>query len=286
MGIPYEPYVVQPNSVLRNDFVLAGVAGFLLTGLSLALALTFGWMSVENLNWFEVLATFFNYASFYLCVKQRRAYYIIGILGYLAFIVVYVQANLLASTALSAYLSVALIVGFFMWRKDSDPLPVSQIEGKWIPAYILTTLAAFGGAWLIVSALGGSFAPWDSVILVFTILAQFMLDRKKIENWAVWIIFVNGAGTVVYFASGLYLVAFQQIIFGIFSVWGWYEWNKSYKASNPLIKEAKIRGDYEHLLSIFTPWSTGRPPKTTRIQKRQARKFLEQRVAAGEGLER
>lgn len=225
MTTPYLPARATTPAFIKNDFFLAAVVGVVLTGFSVLLALSLGW--VDNVNGFEIGATIFNYASFYLCVKQRRAYYLIGILGYLFFVVVYLQANLLASTALSAYLSIALIVGWFMWRRDDNTLPVGRIGLKWWPVYILTTLAAYGGAVLVVTLLGGSFAPWDSVILVFTILAQFMLDRKKIENWAVWIIFVNGAGTVLYFTTGLYLVAIQQLLFGLFSVWGWYEWKKS-----------------------------------------------------------
>ncbi len=229
MSIPYQPYVLQKNSVLRNDFVLAATVGALLTAFSIGIALGFGWISSTNLNWFEIAATFFNYASFYLCVKQRRAYYLIGILGYIAFVVVYLQANLLASTALSAYLSVALIVGFFMWRRDDNTLPVSRIEAKWWPVYIGATILAYVGASAIVTALGGTFPFWDAFILIFTILAQFMLDRKKIENWFVWIVFVNGVGTVLYFSTGLYLVAVQQLLFGLFSAWGWYEWHQSRK---------------------------------------------------------
>lgn len=283
MSIPYLPYVVAKTSPLRNDFFLAALVGALLTGLTFYVSLAFGWLTFDAVNWFEVAAVFFNYASFYLCVKQRRAYYIIGMLGYVAFVVVYLQANLIASTFLSAYLSIALIVGFIMWGRDDDSLPVSRVKPKLWPAYVGVTLAAFGGAWLLVSALGGSFAPWDSVILIFTLLAQFLLDRKKIENWAVWIVFVNGAGAVLYFTTELYFIAIQQLLFGIFSVWGWYEWHKSLVANNPVLKEARVRGDYEHMLSRLHPIATHL--NATRAEERLAKKHLERWVANGEGLD-
>lgn len=181
----------------------------------------------KEVNWFEIGATALNYASFYLSVKQRRAFYLVGVAGSALFTVVYLQSNLLASGALSAYLSIALLVGYFLWGRDSDPLRVERIKAKWLPVYIVLTVAAYIGAAAIVYSLGGSFAFWDSAILVFTLLAQFMMDRKKIEHWWVWIIGVNGAGTVLYATSGLYLIAVQQFLFGLASVWGWLEWRKT-----------------------------------------------------------
>lgn len=227
MTIPYLPYVPGERSIFRNDFFLAGVIAVLTTAISFLIGTSLGW--ITQLNWFEVGATALNYASFYLSVKRRRWFYMIGAAASALFIVTYLQANLLASAFLSAYLAIALFVGFSMWGKDSKPkLQVEHIKPKLIPLYLLVTAAAYGGAVLGVSLLGGTFAFWDSAILVFTLLAQFMLDRKKLENWWVWIIGVNLAGTVLYFTSGLYFAAIQQLVFGIASVWGWYEWQKEY----------------------------------------------------------
>lgn len=75
-------------------------------------------------------------------------------------------------------------------------------------------------------ALGGSFAFWDAAILVLTVLAQFMLDTKVIETWAVWTL-VNIVGVVIYFQSELYFAAIQQLIFGVANLWGFLAWRKS-----------------------------------------------------------
>jgi nicotinamide mononucleotide transporter len=228
MSIPYLP-ATERWAFFRNDFFIAGLLAVTLTALSYVIGVSVGWLSAE-VNWFEVGATVLNYASFYLSVKRRRVFYLVGFAASALFIVTYLQANLLASAGLSAYLTIALFVGFYMWGKDSSPkLKIEHVQWKWIPVYLLVTAAAYFGAVVLVTALGGSFAFWDGAILVFTLLAQFMLDRKKLENWWIWIIGVNGAGTILYFTSGLYFVAIQQLIFGIASVWGWWEWNRSYR---------------------------------------------------------
>ena len=216
----------RPGLKAKDILIAAGV-GVGLTVASYLLAVFAGWISAESVNWFEVGATVLNYGSFYLCVQQRRLYYLIGVAGYVLFVVVYLQSNLLASAALSIYLSFALIVGYFMWGRDSASLPVTRLSWRWLPVYVAVTFAAYLGAVALFSALGGSFTFWDSAILIFTLLAQFMLDRKKIENWWVWIIGVNGVGAILYFNTELYFIAIQQVLFGFFSVWGFFEWRKS-----------------------------------------------------------
>lgn len=211
---------------MKKHILEAGVIAVVLTAASYLVGLATGWIPAQ-VNWFEVGATVLNYASFYLSVKERRVFYIIGFAASALFIVTYFQVGLLASAGLSAYLTISLIVGFFMWGKDSKALKVTHLQPRWIPVYLGVTAVAYAGAVLLVTALGGSFAFWDSAILIFTLLAQFMLDRKKLENWWVWIIGVNLAGTILYFTTGLYFVAIQQLLFGLASVWGYFEWRKS-----------------------------------------------------------
>lgn len=222
---------------MRRHMIEAAVVSLVLTAVSYLVAVVVGW--VTEVNWIEIGAAFLNYGSFYLSVKQRRIFYLIGVAASALFVVTYLQVGLLASAGLSAYLSIALLVGFFMWGSDFKPLAVKHIELKWVPVYLVLTGLAYAGAVAIVTALGGSFAFWDSAILIFTLLAQFMLDRKKLENWWVWIIGVNAAGTILYFTSGLYFIAIQQLLFGIASAWGWYEWNKDYR--NNKLGTAKIK---------------------------------------------
>jgi hypothetical protein len=52
-----------------------------------------------------------------------------------------------------------------------------------LPVYILITAAGYAGAAFISEQFGGAMAWTDSVILAGTILAQFLLDNKKLENW-------------------------------------------------------------------------------------------------------
>jgi nicotinamide mononucleotide transporter PnuC len=80
--------------------------------------------------------------------------------------------------------------------------------------------------------LGGTLALIDSIILVATVIAQLMLDNKKVENWIVWGV-VNVAAIYTYFHTGLFLVGVQYIFFLANTVYGYIEWRKSQKTTLP-----------------------------------------------------
>jgi nicotinamide mononucleotide transporter len=108
--------------------------------------------------------------------------------------------------------------------------------------YLLATGAAYAGALGLNTHFGGSFAWTDTVILVLTILAQFLLDNKKLENWAVWAV-VNVFAIYTYFTAGLFIVGVQYIFFLANTLYGWYVWNQSRKAA--LVETVAVRTPIE-----------------------------------------
>lgn len=207
----------------------AVVIGLVLTSLSYGVALAAGW--VDGINALEAFAVFTSYASTYLCVVEKRFNYVFGAISTAAYSVLFFQWDLIGSAVLNAYLAPSLLYGWFRWRKDEVTRPVGHVQVKWLPVYIAITAVAYFGGTAIVKALGGQMATWDVVILVGSILAQFLLDNKRIETWMVWAV-VNVAAIYVYFSSGLFLAGFQYIFFLANTVFGYVMWHKSMRASD------------------------------------------------------
>lgn len=206
-----------------SESVGVGVA---LTALSYVAGILFGWVNANALNWLEVFAVLTSYSCTYLCVKERRINYPIGAISSAAYAVLFLQSGLFASAILNAYLVPTLVYGWIRWRKDTQTRPVTHVKLKMIPAYLLVALVGYGGAALISQQLGGAMAWTDSIILAGTILAQFLLDNKKLENWAIWAL-VNVFAIYTYMTSGLPLVAFQYVFFLANTVYGYIIWKRS-----------------------------------------------------------
>lgn len=218
--------------------IAQGVAlGILLTALSFAVGLGFGW--IETTSLLEVFAVFTSYVATFLCVVERRANYPVGAITTAAYCLLFWQFGLVASSAINGFLMVYLLYGWFRWKSDADTRPVTRMTGlSW-----LASIAVAATGYLIVvgiaTALGGNLVFADSMILALTILAQFMLDNKKYENWYVWAV-MNVIAIYVYFTAGLFLAAFQYVFFLVNAFYGLYMWNKSRKvtATQPAMAEA------------------------------------------------
>lgn len=208
----------------RRDLGESAFIGVILTALSYGVGLAAGW--VTALNWLEVFAVFTSYSSTYLCVKQRRANYPIGAISTAAYAILFMQNGLISSAILNIYLTPTLLYGWLRWRKDTRTRPITHVAMKWVPVYLLVAGLGYAGAALISQRLGGAMAWTDAMILAGTILAQFLLDNKKLENWGVWAI-VNVFAIYTYSTAGLALAAFQYVFFLANTVYGYLIWRRS-----------------------------------------------------------
>lgn len=216
---------------LTRNIIEGTILGLFLTGLSFLVGMQFGW--IDEIIWLEAFAVLTSYACTYLCVMERRANYIIGVITTAAYCYLFFQWGLFASMAVNAYLVFALVYGWFRWKNDDKTIPVRHVELKWIPVYLLVVAVAYGGIVLITTSLGATLPLADSVILIGTLFAQFLLDNKRIETWYVWAV-VNVFAIYVYFTAGLALAGFQFIFFLANTVYGWYMWRKSMQQTAPV----------------------------------------------------
>ncbi|MGB4762656.1 MAG: nicotinamide riboside transporter PnuC [Candidatus Saccharimonas sp.] len=215
----------------KRDLTESIGIGLVLTTLSYIVGLLAGW--ITELNWLEVFAVFTSYSCTYLCVKERRINYPVGALSTAAYAVLFIQSGLVSSAILNIYLTPTLIYGWIRWRKDAATRPVTHVAAKMIPIYLLVAGLGYAGAALISQAFGGTMAWTDAMILAGTILAQFLLDNKKLENWGVWAI-VNIFAIYTYSTTGLWLVAFQYVFFLLNTIYGYVAWRASKRETDQL----------------------------------------------------
>lgn len=222
---------------VKRNVVEGIILGIILTALSIFVGLSAGW--IDTVNYLEVFAVFTSYTCTYLCVMERRINYVWGAVSTAAYCVLFFQWGLFASMGVNAYLALALVYGWFRWKNDDNSRPVLHVDLKWIPVYILATALGYAGILWITTALGATLPATDSVILIGTLLAQFLLDNKKIETWWVWAV-VNIVAIYVYFTAGLALAAFQYVFFLFNTGLGWYYWKRSMQETVEVTTPANV----------------------------------------------
>ena len=200
------------------------VIGVILTALSYAVGLSFGW--TDALNWLEVFAVFTSYVCTFLCVVERRANYPIGAISNAAYCLLFASFGLVGSSIVTGYLTFSLAYGWFRWKRDTNTKPVAFVALKWWPVYLIATGVAFAIGLHLYPLFGQPVVWTDAVVMAGSILAQFLLDNKKMENWIVWAV-VNVFAIYTYIHSGIALAAFQYVFFLANTVYGWVMWRKA-----------------------------------------------------------
>lgn len=215
--------------------ILESVAlALVLTALSYFVGIQMAW--ITEVNWLEVAAVFTSYSCTWLCTRQSRWNYPIGIVTTALYSVLFWQWGLIALSIFNLYLVGSLIYGWFRWGSDKNSRPVTRIEPKWYAGYGalgLGILGLFLLANILFNPAGLSgLNPIDVGLAVASGVAQFMLDNKKLENWFLWA-GINIVSIPFYVSTGLYLVAFQYIFFLVNAGIGYLAWRKTMSVPTP-----------------------------------------------------
>jgi len=86
-------------------------------------------------------------------------------------------------------------------------------------------------------------APYpDAFTTVMSLIAQWLMARKKLESWGFWIA-VDVVAIGVYFYKDLYMTAGLYAVFLVLATIGFFEWRKSRRTTLPPIPEAAAEGE-------------------------------------------
>jgi nicotinamide mononucleotide transporter len=180
----------------------------------------------------EIFATIFTVACVLLANVRSTWQYPIGIIGTTLFFFLFWQIGLYSSAVLQILFCAVQIYGWWFWLKgDNGNKPKIKAFDfyKWGAGALIGTLFLGAGIGHLVGTFSGAAMPtMDAQILSFSLLAQFMLDRKIKENWLVWAI-VNAVSVYVYASQGLMITTVLYAGLFINAFVGYFLWNKEYK---------------------------------------------------------
>lgn len=189
-------------------------------------------MDWRSLNPYEVLAVVFSLLCVLLTIKENIWQWSVGILGVIFYLVVFYQAKLYANMWLQVVLIALQIYGWYEWLYGGKNKSELQISRTSVGLNIrLAGLAIIGTAALTLGFrkfTDNAMPLGDSASTVLSLIAQWMLAKKYLENWLVWIL-VNVILIALGIGQQLYLTAGLYVIFFVLAMLGFWEWRKSYR---------------------------------------------------------
>ena len=188
-------------------------------------------------NWVEIAGAVLSVIYLYLSIREKSALWIFGFISSLLYIFVFFESKLYADMSLSFYYLGVSIFGWITWQQKTTQLQdtklhITRISGKkQLLQYVLGTLIAYLAYYLILQYLTDSTSPAaDSVVGALSVIATWMLAKKKIENWLIWIV-VDAFAAGLYFYKELYPTAILFVIYTVMAVVGYKQWKKTLNSS-------------------------------------------------------
>ena len=192
------------------------------------------------MNWLEIIGTAIGLIYLYLEYRASAWLWVASILMPAVYLKVYYDAGLYADFAINIYYIIASVYGLFCWlRRHGDSGNVAEITHT--PKRLYLPLAGVCGVLLVIigvvlSRFTDSTVPWaDAFTTALSIVALWMLSRKYLEQWLVWIVVDIGC-TILYaykalpFTSGLYL------LYTLIAIAGYRKWKNTTNESSKLYK--------------------------------------------------
>ena len=185
------------------------------------------------MNTLEIVAAAFGIVSVYLSVRQNIWSWPTAIVNVGLYIFVFYRSRLYADTGLQVVYVILNCYGWYHWLhggKNRTPLPVTRTTLR--VALILTGLVVTGTIMIGTLLSRGTDAaiPYvDALTTSTSLAAQWMMTRKLLENWLVWVA-VDVVYIGMYISRSLYVTAVLYFVFLVLSAFGYREWKESLKA--------------------------------------------------------
>ena len=181
-------------------------------------------------NWIEIFGFVFGALCVWLLVRGSIWNFPVGMVNYVFFVILFVNSGLYADAGLQIVYFVLASLGWYWWlrggdRKDgveySDPSPL-QLIACGIAIIVIAAIIQ----WVLHRYTDSTVAGLDAITTAMSLVAQFMLSRKWIANWWLWIA-VDVIYMPLYAYKGLWLTAILYGVFLIMCIMGLIEWRKA-----------------------------------------------------------
>lgn len=134
---------------------------------------------------------------------------------------------------LNTYYVFVSIYGWYHWlfwnkkENNAKELPISRIKTNQVILYLVSFILVSVVLYFILKRFTDSPIPfWDAVITSLSFVGTWMLARKILENWLIWII-ADALSIGVYVYRELYFFLVLFIVYTVMAYVGYQNWKKA-----------------------------------------------------------
>ena len=185
------------------------------------------------LTWIEIAATLFGFTCVVLTIRRSVWCWPTGLIQVSLFIIIFYHAKLYSDLILHGIYVGMQFYGWYCWTAGrsadaGDALPISSLSPRqriaWLAATVMGTAAwGFGmSTWTDASL------PYaDAFTTVASLVAQYLLAKKSLENWMFWIA-VDSVAIGIYYYKELFPTSMLYLAFLGLAIIGLVTWQRQF----------------------------------------------------------
>lgn len=168
----------------------------------------------------------------YLWLEYRAdiRLWIVGLIMPLVHGTLYYKAGLYADSSMQVYYVLAGLYGWLVWRNAPRRKPQAAAIGHTPPRLVAglaaVYLALHAALYFLLREFTNSTVPfWDAMTTAASIVAMWMLSRKYVEQWLVWLA-VDIITVGLYIYKDIPLTAGLYALYSALAVAGYIRWRR------------------------------------------------------------
>lgn len=175
------------------------------------------------LEWLGVIA-----AIIYVLLASigNRYCFVFGLISSVIFVQICYSSRLYFETVINIYYVIMSFVGWYTWKSVSGEIDIVKMNNRsFFGLLIISVLMALLLGFIVEEHTNADLPYLDAITTVLAVLATWMMVKKQLENWIVWII-ADGLSIFMYSSKDHIPLS---ILFGIYSalaIYGYFNWKK------------------------------------------------------------
>ena len=181
-------------------------------------------------TWLEIVAFVMAIAMVVCNMRVNPVAWPLAIASSLLYFLLFWNSKLYGEAGLQIFFVVVAAWGWWQWLRgtqdDGKPLHVRSLGPRMRWGLLLALAVAWPVTALFLARTTDTDVPWwDAFPTAASLLGQWLLGRKYVENWTAWLV-VNSVSVALFAYKGLWLTVVLYAIFIAMSVAGLRAWRR------------------------------------------------------------
>jgi nicotinamide mononucleotide transporter len=182
------------------------------------------------MTWIEGIAAVCGLLCVWLTVRQNIWCWPTGLIQVLLYIGVFYHARLYSDLILHVIYVIMQVYGWYHWLHgghNRSELPVTMLSMPALTGWIIVGMGAIIPWGYLMATYTDAAAPYpDAFITAMSLIAQWLMARKRLESWYFWI-GVDIVAIVVYLYKELFITTGLYSVFLILALFGYFQWRRT-----------------------------------------------------------